>query len=187
MDINILKDCKYDKMWDSDERFIFRLSFEYLYGEFSPEHKPQLENYWKEATDLQSYYRLILNDESMENTQLYAKVSFKCDDMNHWYRVRGMASKGVVYKTISDAGSVKVKIGNTSILIPNGHGDGITRVVDFSDINNFNDHMFTRGSLVTLEGKFSICDYDCGSDEIVELDGKYSVWVYEGIVFFVKF
>lgn len=60
-------------------------------------------------------------------------------------------------------------------------------MVEFSDTNNFNEFMFTRGSLVTLEGKFSICDYDCGSNEILELDGKYSVWVYEGIVFFVRF
>lgn len=187
MDISILKDYKYDETWDSDENFIVRLSSDYLYGKFSPEHKPQLENYWKEANDLQSYYRFILHDESMENTRLYAKVSLKCDDMNHWYRVRGMASKGVLYKTISDAGSVKVKIGNTSILIPNGHGDGITRVVEFSDTNNFNEFMFPRWSLLTLKGKFSICDYDCGSNEILELDGKYRVWVYEGIVFFVRF
>lgn len=189
MDINILKDSK---LWsngdyDHDERFILLLSSNYAYGEFTPVKAPQLEDYWKESADLEEYYSRIFDDESLKMSQLYAKASKKSKDGRHWYRVREMAGKSSIYKTESDVGSVKVKIGNSSILISNGYGDGTTRVVIVPNSLDFNDLMLMHGSYITLDGEFSICSYDCGEHTIVDLKGRYRVYSYDGFVFFVKF
>lgn len=101
-----------------------------------------------------------------------------------WYKIRGQIGDECI-KTISDAGSVRVGNKDIQILIPNGHGDGITRVgvvekgiVDCSELNFF----------AILEGDdINIYEYDCDDTEVCErISGKYFVYYGEGFVVFEK-
>lgn len=101
-----------------------------------------------------------------------------------WYKIRGQIGDDCI-KTLSDAGAVKVGNKNFQILIPNGHGDGITRVgvvkpgqVSCEELNYFS----------VIEGQdINIYDYDCTDGEACErISGRYSIYYGEGFVVFEK-
>lgn len=118
----------------------------------------------------------------------------------NWYAFRDFCSKhGKFFKTDSDAGSVLITIGSSRLLIPNGHGDGESRVLildDITDINTFEDvfeYVFKSDPILITGTYMKIYSYDCiQSDELplytpeVILSGSYNIYVKEGYVVFKK-
>lgn len=137
-----------------------------------------------DAVDTEDFVDKILGDPELATTQAYAEVSKKLRPDSHWYRVREMFGDRA-FKTSSDAGSVKIGIANMSILVPNGYGDGITRVAIFDNSEAFNDSMMSY--FTTVSGKdMIIYDYDCGDVAATTISGRYNIYYYNGLVAFVK-
>lgn len=141
-----------------------------------------IAEHWASAPTQDAFVTAVLSDERLTLTKAFAELSKEVD--GHWYRVRQMFGEKC-FKTDSDAGSVKVGNGAFSTLINNGAGDGTTRVAVFAKGDAFNADMMAYAG-ITLDGNFSIYDYDCGGDPIVALDGKYSVYRYDGLVAFAE-
>lgn len=136
------------------------------------------------AVNTEDFIDKILGDPELATTQAYAEVSKKLRPDSHWYRVREMFGDNVI-KVSSDAGSVKIGVNNMSILIPNGYGDGITRVGVLDNAREFNDDMMTF--FTTISGKdIIIYDYDCGDVAAATISGRYNIYYYSGLVAFVK-
>lgn len=136
------------------------------------------------AVDTEDFINKILGDPELATTQAYAEVSKKLRPDSHWYRVREMFGDNVI-KTSSDAGSVKIGVDNMSILVPNGYGDGISRVAIFDNSEAFNDSMMSY--FTTVRGKdIIIYDYDCGDVAATTISGRYAIYYYSGLVAFVK-
>lgn len=139
--------------------------------------------HWEAAEDVDAFTEAVLNDAQLEHTQAYAVLSRETP--GHWYRVRGMFGNKCL-RTASDAGSVKIGNGLFSTLIPNGMGDGTTRIAIFEKNEAFNENMMNFSG-ISAHGEFSIYDYDCSGVPIVELKGSYNVYTYDGMVAFVEF
>lgn len=86
----------------------------------------------------------------------------------------------------SDAGGVKVGNDTFSIVIPNGAGDGITRVAIFENQENF----YAKDIMdfyTNVEGKrFYVYSGDTNGMPIQEMTGRYGVYIYKGYVAFVN-
>lgn len=121
------------------------------------------------------------NDPEVKKTQFYAEASKEFD--GHWYRLRYMVGSKC-RKCGSDAGSLKIGNEEWSILIPNGVGDGITRYAVFDNESEINTDMLRY--FTSVRGKFNIYDYDCGTTIDQTLDGSYLIYIWEGIIAFVK-
>lgn len=137
----------------------------------------------RNAVDTEDFINKILGDPELATTQAFAEVSKKLRPDSHWYRVRAML--GDVIKTSSDAGSVKIGVNNMSVFVPNGYGDGITRVSIFDNSEGFNDNMMSY--FTTVKGtNIIIYDYDCGDVAATTISGRYNIYYYSGLVAFVK-
>lgn len=84
------------------------------------------------------------------------------------------------YWTESEAGSVKFGNEHFTVRIPNGYGDGYTRVVVIDDVSYVNwacnkgvERMF-GGS---ISGVFYLYSHDCRDEVKVELDGDYLITI----------
>jgi len=91
--------------------------------------------------------------------------------------------------TLSDAGSVKIGNDNFSVLIPNGYGDGDTKVIIVSNIDceSFKSFKF----FTSIKGNINIYNYDCDSpcleSKVIEtIKGWYGVYYKDGTVLFEK-
>lgn len=92
-----------------------------------------------------------------------------------------------VFYASSDAGGVVIGNDDFFVLVPNGEGDGDTRVIladgDMPDGLSHALNYFTQ-----VHGKFNIYRYDCGdsSDDnvLVTVVGKIKIYFYEGTVIF---
>lgn len=136
------------------------------------------------AVDTEDFIDKILGDPELTTTQAYAEVSKKLRPDSHWYRVREMFGDDVI-KISSDAGSVKVGVDNMSVFVPNGYGDGISRVAIFDSSKAFNDSMMSY--FTTIKGEnMIIYDYDCGDVAATTISGRYNIYYYSGLVAFVK-
>lgn len=89
------------------------------------------------------------------------------------------------FRTFSDAGSVRVGNGSFSILIPNGRGDGETRVAIFDEADEFRSEDLMNFFTKISGTDFGVYAYDCGGQIIERLDGSYNVYTYDGLVAFV--
>lgn len=144
----------------------------------------EIMQHLRDAVDTEDFINKILGDPELTTTQAYAEVSKKLRPDSHWYRVREMFGDNVI-KTSSDAGSVKIGVDNMSILVPNGYGDGISRVAIFDNSEAFNDSMMSY--FTTVRGKdMIIYDYDCGDVAATTISGRYEIYYYSGLVAFVK-
>ena len=144
----------------------------------------EIMQHLRDAVDTEDFINKILGDPELATTQAYAEVSKKLRPDSHWYRVREMFGDNVI-KTSSDAGSVKVGVDNMSILVPNGYGDGITRVSIIENAREFNEDMMTF--FATISGKdIAIYGYDCGDVAATTISGRYAIYYYSGLVAFVK-
>ena len=99
-----------------------------------------------------------------------------------------LLTNGKHSRTISDAGAVKIGSDKFSALIPTGAGDGESAYciytqaeLDAVGINTADLHYFTL-----VSGSFNIYDYDCGCTVSETVEGVFSVFYDDGIVFFVK-
>ena len=162
-----------------------------IWNDSFPEFCKKASDYLKESNDSEEFIDKILEDESMLdlNEQAYSELSKHCRPKKHKYKIlRQMLDAGDMFTTSCDGGSVKISNENFSILIPNGDGDGKAKVGIF----NKKGEKFYSGMMeffTIVEGKFFIQDYDCSDDissSIRELDGKYSIYVYNGFVAFVE-
>lgn len=77
------------------------------------------------------------------------------------------------------------------MLIPNSIGDGIVRVAiyDKNDAQNFNECMMNY--IASVKGEFYIYDYDCADNtdaaaRVKKLNGRYSVYTYEGLIALIE-
>ena len=146
-----------------------------------------LEHVKVSKTPADVVYR-ILNDSSITNTQLYAKVS-KINPKRHWSRILDMFENcGNCFTTLSDVGGVKVGNDDSYFIISNGKGDGNTIVAIFDNDNaeDFNEDMLTNRSAIPISGHHCIYEYDCGDNIKARLDGNYFVYGSDGFVAFVK-
>lgn len=143
-----------------------------------------LEHVKVSKTPADVVYR-ILNDSSITNTQLYAKVSKA--NQQHWNRIREMFRNASKYfTTLSDVGGVKVGNNYSFFIISNGKGDGNTIVAIFDNAEDFNEDMLTNRSAIPISGHHCIYEYDCGDNVKARLDGNYFVYGSDGFVAFVK-
>ena len=142
--------------------------------------------YWNMSKTVDEFKQNVLSDNNLKMTQAYAEISKETEE--HWYRVREMIGNKT-FKTIADAGAVRVHTSNLDILIPNGIGDGEIRCKVFNkeESEKFNSNMMNFTG-ISLEGHIEICEYDCSNNIIAKAaDGNYLVYNYEGIVVFVEF
>lgn len=139
-----------------------------------------------ESNNSEEFIDKFLGTKELSHTQAYAELSKTCRPDKHWYKIREMFGDRQ-FKTGSDAGSVKIGNDSFTVLVPNGEGDGITRVAVFdspTDRQHFNDSMMKPFTLI--DGDFNIYNYDCGESVAKKLSGRYYIYVYQGLVAFVK-
>lgn len=138
----------------------------------------------RSASDTMDFVNKFLDSEDLDilMSQAYAELSKKVCPSGHWMRIRKMLNE-MVFKTTSDVGGVKIGNDNFSIIIPNGYGDGVTRIaiVNRGDIN---ENMFTF--FTSVEGCINIFSYDCGDEVERTIFGKYGVYYCEGFVIFER-
>jgi hypothetical protein len=155
----------------------------------APQDAPEIvHQHWNDSKDLSDFTARVLSDSRLKITQGYAELSKEVS--GHWERVRRMLGDDRVFKTMSDVGAVRVvsKDHSVSMLIPNSHGDGITRcaIISKNDSNDFNRDMM-KFSGISIEGEFEITNSDCGEiTPVRSLNGTYFVYVYDGLVAFVE-
>lgn len=173
-------DLVFNNVEKKDDTFIRQC----LFDKFHEETYKKVMNHLRNAKDSKDFINKILEDSDLDNTQAYAEVSKRLKLSEHWHRVRNMF--GVkCFKTISDAGSLKIGKEDLTILVPNGYGDGITRVAIFKPEDRFNDRMMNY--FITIEGKdINIYSYDCGDNIAMTISGRYNIYFYEGLIAFVK-
>jgi hypothetical protein len=149
---------------------------------------------YEKCKDYDEFEKRVLNKECDSNV-VYALISMFGNDCDyHWYRIRDLFGCRC-FKTYSDAGSLLVGNENFQVLIPNGIGDGTTRVAIFKkDDDVFHgliELMFDRKHGPSLNGKFNIYSYDCDNPAVDEpcktLDGRYFTYYYDGFIAFVEY
>ena len=124
-------------------------------------------------------------DERTHGTQLYAELLKRERPDKLWYAIREMFGSRQ-FKTVSDAGGLLVGDENFNLIIPNGAGDGTTRVAVFDDPDDFNGDLMTFFTQIT--GEFGIYGYDCNRscEPIKKITGRYSAYFYSGLIALVK-
>ncbi len=158
---DFLRDCLFNK-WQGQEYIetVFRLV--------------------RKAKDTEGLIDMILDCEELKYSQAYAEISKRKRPAEHWKRIREMFGERQ-FKTWSEAGGLRVGTDSFSIIIPNGRGDGETRVAIFEKGDKFNDNMmqfFTK-----IEGNsIQIYGNDCGIDVVKKLEGSYLVYYYDGFI-----
>mgnify|MGYP004591176897 CR=1 FL=1 len=154
-------------------------------------------NLYKACKNYAEFERKILNKKCGLNV-IYSMISlYGKDSENHWYRVRELFGD-LCFKTESDVASVLVGNESFQVLIPNGYGDGTTRIAIFNkDDPNHNVASRIMSDMMDshrgpyLHGKFNIYPYDCCNPTIDEpcktLEGRYFTYYYDGLVAFVEY
>lgn len=102
-----------------------------IWNDSFPEFCKKASDYLRESNNSEEFIDKILDDESMLdlNEQAYSILSKNCRPKKHKHRIlRQMLDASDMFTTISDAGSVKISNENFSIMIPNGIGDGGTKI-----------------------------------------------------------
>lgn len=158
------------------------------------ENNESCSKLYESCKSYDEFEKRVLNHECDSNV-VYSLISLYGKDSDyHWYRIRDLFGDRC-FKTYSDVGSLLVGNENFQVLIPNGIGDGTTRVAVFKK----EDDVF--GGLIelmmdgqhgpTLSGKFNIYSYDCDNPAVDEpckkLDGRYFTYFYDGFVAFVEY
>lgn len=142
----------------------------------------QLSDYADEAEDLETFLVYVRGDDSLRFSQAYGELGRRL----HW--PLPIAYDADVLTTYSDAGGVRIGdlSGTATALIPNGYGDGETRVI----IGKVNTCMLSL--VVSIEGVYQIYAYDCARmseacDDDYIIEGRFSVYSGEGTVAFVEY
>lgn len=129
----------------------------------------------------------FIEDERTHRTQLYAELLKRERPDKRWYAIREMFGERQ-FKTVSDAGGLLVGDKTFGLIIPNGAGDGITRVAVFDEPSEFNGDLMMF--FTNISGEFGIYPYDCedlsNCRPIRILNGRYFAYYYSGFIALVK-
>ena len=155
----------------------------------------EYSNLYESCSNYDEFEKRVLNEECCLNV-IYSYISlYGKDRRNHWYRIRELFGDRC-FKTASDVGSLLAGNEEFQVLIPNGYGDGITRVAvfnkadsDYSDTYRIMCDMMKNGPI--LHGKFNIYPHDCSNPTVDEpcktLEGRYFTYYYDGLIAFVEY
>lgn len=154
-----------------------------LFNEYD-EWYETFKTHWRKAKSTEEFKKLVFQDASLKLTQGYAVLSKESE--GHWYRVRDMFGNRQ-FQTVSDAGSVCIGNELCQVHIPNGRGDGFTRVGIFKK-NEFNQSMMNYFTSFKLFSEMNIYFCDCNTEVSAAIleKGSYSAYFYEDFVAFVK-
>lgn len=147
------------------------------------EYKEFLTETLEKANNTEEFTEMFLANKKYKHKQGYQVLlrSEKPDQV--WYFIReNFGDK--CFKTMSDVGGVMVGNDDFSIIVPNGYGDGTTRVAVFDKGEFYVDNLMQF--FTSISGKFAIYGYDCDGAPETELDGRYGIYYYDGLVAFVK-
>ena len=136
------------------------------------------------AANTEELIDMILADDAMRYTQIAAELSKRERPAGHWLRIRQIFGDRQ-FKTSSDAGGLKIGNAALSLIVPNGRGDGATRVAVFSRNELPHNFLFNMMSYWTrITGDIDIYSDDCGSDICTTIHGAYDVYIYDGLIAF---
>ena len=141
------------------------------------EEKEIFLNHWAFAQTVEGFKTLVFGDERLFNHQAYAELSKETS--GHTRRILDRLDN--IIMTDSEAGGLKIGNNAFSIVIPNGKGDGTTKV---SIVEKFNRNMLEY--FTTVEGDINIYSHDCGDEVVRTIDGIYSIYYHNGIIIFVR-
>lgn len=142
----------------------------------------------RRSADTDDLINRIVESEELKGTRVRAETIRQERPDKAWKEIRAAMGEAC-FKTDSDAGAVRVGSENFSVLIRNGRGDGTTRVAVFDEIPaSLRPFLGTvMGFEISLDGSCSIYNYDCtGGEPIRQLNGRYGVYSYDGLVVFEK-
>ena len=157
----------------------------------------EYSNLYESCRNYDEFEKRVLNEECCLNV-IYSYISlYGKDRRNHWYRIRELFGNHC-FKTASDVGSLLVGNEEFQVLIPNGYGDGTTRVAvfnkadsDYSVASRIMSDMMDSHRGPCLHGKFNIYPYDCCDPTVDEpcrtIKGNYFTYYYDGLVAFVEY
>lgn len=152
---------------------------------YDDEYARRVTRYLRKAQTTDEFIDLYLADEINQNRQAFGVLlSYERPNQVRTF-LRIFAVKHKNFKTVSDAGSVKIGNGSFSILIPNGYGDGMTDVCVVDDRNE-NPFADVLKFLTSVEGKIDIYSADCGNSVETGLIGRYGIYYGYGFVVFEK-
>ena len=138
---------------------------------------------WDKADNKSSFIRALQADPELRFSQACGILS-----RNNYYFIRSMIGDHMVAKTKSDAGSVRVFHDGFYVYLPNGEGDGDSRVCLFrkGEHDLFNSHLFNYQGM--LSGSFDVDDYDCNDvpHSVLHLEGSYHVYFGSTFVVFLE-
>lgn len=149
---------------------------------------------YEKCNSYDEFEKRVLNKECNSNI-VYSLISMYGKNRDfHWNRIRDLFGDRC-FKTYSDVGSLLVGNEYFQVLIPNGMGDGTTRVAVFEkgdDVyGGLIELMMDRKHGPMLNGKFNIYSYDCDNPSVDEpyktLEGRYFTYYYDGFVAFVEY
>lgn len=151
---------------------------------YDEEYARRITRYLRKAQTTDEFIDLYLADEINQNRQAFGVLlSYERPNQIRTF-CRIFAAKCERYKTVSDAGSVKIGNDKFSILIPNGYGDGMTDVcIVYTKDNPFSNVL---KFLTSVEGTIYIYSHDCGNSVETGLIGRYGIYYGHGFVVFEK-
>lgn len=156
-------------------------------------YKIVCECYQKAKGDQSKFTDLFLEHKELIHTQAFQEIA-KCTSYNSklWYIIRELFGDKE-FKTDSDIGSVSIisKDHKSLIALPNGYGDGTSRVAIFNERNELIEHLMKY--FTVIEGEYDILNYDClkpneikQENIVADLKGRYGVYYHNGFVAFVR-
>ena len=150
---------------------------------YSEARKEAVYKIARKASTVDEFIDLYLDSDKMKHHYSYAILAKAYRPDKAWYLLREQLGDRV-FKTSSDAGSVKVGSDAFSVLLPNGHGDGVTRVA-VVDRDSWCSNFLTF--FTSIQGDaINIYSYDCGSSIAKTIEGRYGVYYGDGFVVFEK-
>lgn len=135
-----------------------------------------IDRFLKEGDPNEQFYQVLMETERPEMVWKYIRSVF--GDRQ--------------FKTNSDAGSLLVGARpDFSVLIPNGRGDGTTRVAVFDSKEDFLPLESLMRYWTRISGRrIWIWDYDCYDPAVAlpakQLDGCFNVYYHDGFIAFVR-
>lgn len=151
--------------------------------------KPYVDDILSSVRNYDEFEKAVLNTEELKNTQLYAEVSKESKDGQHKRRLLNILeeSDAKEYTTYSDCGGVLIGNDNFNIVIPNGYGDGETKLFILDDNNKI--QLYNMAKFFT---SFNADDTKVYAEdtsrkrEVINLKGRYGAYFNDGIVIFEK-
>lgn len=157
-----------DNKWTTNQDAVNRIAAE------SSTSEEFIERYLAEGEPTEMFYQILLKTERPERVWKYIRVLF------------GERQ----FKTISDDGGLLVGSPSCFVLIPNGHGDGATRVCVFNSREEFFPLENLMNPFTMVSGQqIGVYAYDCAepdAEPLVRLTGRFAAYYKDGFVALVR-